>query len=192
MSETVRAFFAAPIDAATRDRVVSLCSRLAESGAQVKWVEPENIHVTLLFLGEIAEGVVEEVAAAGKEVAAAVGPFEVSLRGVGAFPNLGRPGTLWVGVEAGADRLQDLNARLRKKLKPIDSVTLESRPYTPHLTLGRVRSDKNRSALVDSARKFADWTAGPTLVDEIHLFKSELTPTGPVYTSLATARLGAT
>src|SRR5947209_15246288 len=99
----LRTFIALPLDDVQRRRVVALQQDLADAGGDVKWVEPENLHVTLLFLGEVDALEVVEVCRAVRGVAGATAPFSFGAAGVGAFPNLRRPRTVWVGVEEGRE-----------------------------------------------------------------------------------------
>lgn len=189
MSEKMRLFVGVPIPEAIRDRVRGLRWKLSHTGARVKWVEPENLHVTLVFLGEVAgedEGLLTELLTATitKEPA-----FELNLLGLGAFPNRHRPKTLWVGIEQGASELQRLHAELASQLESAGLYRAEERPYTPHLTLGRVRTDQDSLLLTKPLDQEREWSAGSMKVTETNLYESQLSSTGPTYTVRASATL---
>src|SRR5437867_1335144 len=138
MARRIRTFIAVDIDRAVRDRTVSLQDKLAEAGVAVKWVEPENLHITLLFLGEVDERDLISVCRAVDGACRGHGPFALSIEGSGAFPNNRRPKTLWVGVGQGVQELTALHDALEPPLKELGCYRREDLPYSPHLTLGRV------------------------------------------------------
>src|SRR4051812_23168447 len=133
----VRTFIAVAIDKTIRDRVVTLQETLGRAGADVKWVEPENLHVTLLFLGEVEDRTLPVVCRSVAEVAAGLPPFEMTVEGAGCFPSARRPKTLWVGVGDGRQELVALHDALEPPLLDLGCYRREERHYTPHLTLGR-------------------------------------------------------
>ena len=190
MSQTVRTFIAVPLEESVRGRAAALQEQLAAAGAAVKWVEPHNLHITLVFLGEIDMRAVPEVCGAAAEAAAGAAPVELVLAGVGAFPNPRRPKTLWAGVADGREELRRLHAALEERLAGLGAYRREEREYTPHLTIGRVKSDRGAAALGTVLARHAGWQGGRTTVREIHVLSSELTPEGPVYTVLSRAPLG--
>ncbi len=145
------------------------------AGDRVRWVRSENVHLTLKFLGGIQEEVLGDLCAALEETCAGHAPFDVGLAGLGAFPSAQRARILWTGVGAGFDRLRALAADLEATLAPL-GFEREERPYTPHLTLGRVR------------RRPASFDALPTVTEDlrfqvrrVELAESTLTPEGAVY-----------
>jgi RNA 2',3'-cyclic 3'-phosphodiesterase len=177
----VRTFIALDLDAVVRGRLVTLQEQLARSGPEVKWVEPENLHVTLLFLGEVRE---KELAAVCRAVSATAQPrpaFALRLTGLGGFPNLRRPRTLWVGVGDGAEAVCSLHAGLEDVLFELGCYRRENRPYTPHVTLGRLTGDGGADVSLNLPTGAAKWTAGVTQVREVLVMSSELRPAGPEY-----------
>lgn len=157
----------------------------------VRWTNPDGIHLTLKFLGDTNEDKLQAVAQGMLAAAAGFGPFELRVAGFGCFPNPRRARVLWVGVPdvpralAGAQRAIDLQmARL--------DYARETRPFSPHLTLGRVHdriSPAERRALADLLDRTEVGGLGVVPVQEIMLFQSELRPDGAVYTALARAKL---
>jgi 2'-5' RNA ligase len=186
----LRTFIAVDLGKAIRDRLVSLQERLAQSGAPVKWVEVENLHVTLLFLGEVNERDVPAVCAAVAEACKPHAPFSMDVETVGSFPNSRRPRTLWVGVGAGTQELCALHDALEPPLLDLGCYRREDRKFSPHVTIGRVKSDRPSDSLAAALAKHAGWKAGEVPVREILVLSSELTPNGPVYTTLSRAKLG--
>jgi 2'-5' RNA ligase len=184
-----RTFVALDPGEAVRDRLVALQEELAHTGADVKWVEADNLHLTLLFLGEVDQRALMDVCRAVGEQAQQFAPFPLSLAGAGAFPNLRRPRTLWVGVRTGAAQVCALHNALEAPLLELGCYRREERQFTPHLTLGRVKGERGSDDLARALTKHAAWVGGETVVDTVHVMGSELTPTGPVYTVLSRAKL---
>jgi RNA 2',3'-cyclic 3'-phosphodiesterase len=184
-----RTFIAIDPGKAIRDRVVSLQENLAKTGADVRWVEHDNLHLTLLFLGEVDQRSLPGVCRAVADAAAAQPAFPMFVAGAGAFPNTRRPRTLWVGVGDGAQEVCALHDAVEPPLLKLGCYRREERGYTPHLTLGRVKADLTTDALTAALTKYAGWSAGETTVREILVMGSELTPGGPEYTVLSRAKL---
>jgi len=186
-----RTFIALEIDKTTRDRLVALQESLARAGTEVKWVEPENLHVTLLFLGEVDDRDIPDVC---RVVAAGCGqhsPFAMSVETVGCFGNPRRPRTLWVGVGDGTQEVCALHDALEPPLLDLGCYRKEDRKYTPHITLGRVRSDRPDDDLTAAMAKKAHWQGGQTIVREVLVMGSDLTPNGPMYMVLGRGKLKA-
>jgi 2'-5' RNA ligase len=184
-----RTFIAVEIGDDIRDNAVALQQALAKTGATVKWVEAQNLHVSLLFLGEVDDRELPSVCRAVKEVAATEPPFPLRVSGVGAFPTPRRPKILWAGVTDGADPLRRLYDKLEAKLLDLGCYRKEERGYTPHLTLGRVRSDADGFTLAKELPKRLAWDGGQTVVDEVLVFGSVLEKDGSVYTVLGRGEL---
>ncbi len=185
----LRTFIAVEIGDDIRAAAVALQQRLARTGAQVKWVEPQNLHVSLLFLGDVDELEVVSVCRVVKEVAGREPPFPLRVSGVGAFPTPRRPKVVWAGITDGAEPLRRLYTRLEERLLDLGCYRKEDRAYTPHLTLGRVRGEKDGSALAAELPKLMAWDGGQTVADEVLVFSSELTRDGPEYTVLGRGEL---
>jgi RNA 2',3'-cyclic 3'-phosphodiesterase len=185
----VRTFIAVDIGKAIRDRALALQDTLARAGADVKWVEPENLHVTLLFLGEVGERDLTEVCRIVAEQTGQQPAFPMTVETVGCFPNARRPRTLWIGVSEGSQELCALHDRLELPLLDQGCYRREERKFTPHITLGRVKGDRPAPDLGVALARHAGWQGGQTLVREVHVMGSQLTPRGPVYTVLSRAKL---
>lgn len=159
--------------------------RALGEGAPVKWVRPEQMHLTLVFIGEVPEDRVPAFVAAMQQPIAQA-PFALTFAGTGVFPPRGAPRVLWIGVEEGSAAAVALQAAVAARLAAF-GVTPEARPYSPHLTLGRWRdprpSDKRRLPDSDTA------VVARIEVAAVTLFQSRISSSGPAYTALATAPL---
>ncbi len=184
----IRSFFAIDLPGAFRDEIGRLQARLKQSGADVKWVRPESVHLTLKFLGDVAEETVPSLAeAVGREVEAS-SPLRLVMQGTGVFPNPARARVVWLGLTGDLEALAALQHGVEKTAAGF-GFEPEGRAFKPHLTLGRVRSGRNRSGLLDELDRLKpeplEFTA-----EEVILFKSDLRPTGAVYTPLQRLPLG--
>ena len=186
----LRTFIAVGIDKTIRGHAVALQEALGRSGADVKWVEPENLHVTLLFLGEVEDRTLPAVCRVVADVAAGLAPFEMIVEGAGCFPSPRRPRTLWVGVGDGRQELVALHDALEPPLLELGCYRREERQYTPHLTLGRVKGDLGAAELAAALARRSDWRGGQVRVREVLVMSSELRSEGPTYTVLGRGKLG--
>lgn len=190
MKKTLRTFVAVEINGPIRARAGELIAALAGTSADVKWVEPHNLHLTLKFLGDVHEREMVEVCRAVSQGAARVSPFELEVRGVGAFPNAARPRTVWLGASEGAQQMIALHDRIEEKLAEL-GYREEHRRFQTHVTIGRVRgAGLGIAELGERIQRQADALVGRMTVDKATVFSSTLTPQGPVYEVVGTARLG--
>lgn len=178
----MRVFVAANIGPDIREALARLQAalRAGAPGADVGWVRPEGIHVTLKFLGEVAEERIPGVTDALRTALEGQGPFALRCRGTGAFPNLRRPRVVWAGIGSGGEELAGIQSRVEATLLPL-GFPPEGRAFTPHLTLGRVRSPKHTDLLARAIGRFEGEAFGEIVVDRIDLMRSELKPSGAVY-----------
>ena len=154
----------------------------------MSWVAPQNLHLTLKFLGGVEPDRLEAVAAALAAVAAAGPAFDLALQGVGAFPAPTRPRVIWAGV-AGSAEVAGLASRVDESMAPLGFVP-EGRPFSAHVTLGRVRDPRRDPALAAALTLGAGREFGGFRVDEIALVRSDLSPRGARYTPLGSWPLG--
>jgi 2'-5' RNA ligase len=181
--DMVRAFVAVEISDAVRQRLADEQARLGKSRARVSWVAPEKIHLTLAFLGDVLPEQAQTIGPALDGVGAQTAPLSYTVAGLGYFGSNRSPRVVWAGITKGADRLGVLQQRVGAALRAL-GFALESRPFRPHLTLGRVRSSREAAelaALIDSA---SDAPCGVVPVDRVLLMRSELRPQGAVYSVL--------
>jgi 2'-5' RNA ligase len=184
----LRTFVAVDLGREIRQRIVALQEELARTGTEVKWVEPENLHVTLLFLGEVEDREIPQVCRIVADGAQQQPAFLMSIESVGCFPNVRRPRVVWVGVGEGAQPLIALHDALEIPLQEL-GYRREERRYTPHVTLGRVKSDRSTAALASALERKAVWKGGEITVGEILVMSSKLSPQGPRYNVLSRAPL---
>jgi 2'-5' RNA ligase len=185
MARRLRTFIAVDLGKPLRDRLASMQEQLARGGAEVKWVEAENLHVTLLFLGEVDEREIPAVCRAVGEACGRLDRFELSLETVGCFPNPRRPRIVWAGVGAGGPELVALHDTLEAPLLELGCYRREERQFTPHVTLGRVRDERSAGVLAAALAERAAWRGGEVEVREVLVMSSRLTPQGPQYTVLS-------
>lgn len=185
----LRTFIALDLGKPIRERLVALQNDLAKAVAGVKWVESENLHVTLLFLGEVDERDLPALCNAVADVTQSLPAFSITVGGAGCFPNPRRPHVFWAGILEGADDVAALHDALEPPLLELGCYRREDRKYTPHVTLGRHRSNDAPPGLAAALAKSATWQAGDTMVREVHVMSSQLTPQGPSYTVLSRAKL---
>jgi 2'-5' RNA ligase len=190
---TVRTFIAIELDDQLKDNLGRLQDRLHAqvSPRSVRWVRPQGIHLTLKFLGDTPLEKVEEVQVAVAQAAAEVGPFTYTVAGVGCFPNVRRPRVVWVGVQEVTGSLLRLRDAVENRVAPLGFPT-ERRSFSPHLTLGRVQRYASKSEVRELGEVVAASTIG--VVDEmtvtaVSYIKSDLKPSGAVYTTLFEAKL---
>ncbi len=183
----MRLFIAARIPQEIQEEIGDFMDQFLKLPGRVKWVEPHNIHITLKFLGETEQRLLEQVKAATKIAATGVGNFEIALRGCGVFPNPRSPRVFWIGIDDPQRKLASIASALDRELTPL-GFEPEQRAFSPHLTLGRVKEPEQLEALKAA---FAKATFGPISlkIETIHLVESHLKPSGPVYKDLAESRL---
>ena len=157
------------------------------TGADLKVVEAENVHLTLKFLGEIPEARAMEVAGTVREMS--FSPFSFKVEEVGVFPSASRPNVVWAGITDGVAELSRVFQDLETRLSGL-GFERERRRFSPHLTICRVRSGRNRAQLVAEIEGLRDMVFGSVNVDRVTLKKSVLTRQGPVYSTLAESRVG--
>lgn len=158
--------------------------RLRRSGARVAWVRPENLHLTLAFLGDTFAARIPGLVSALDGAAGAVRPFDLDIGGLGSFGSPRAPRVIWAGTAEAPAALRDLHGRVAEVLRS-HGVPLETRPFAAHVTLGRVRSSRGADALTSALRSPMNPPPGGRLaVDRADLMRSELGPGGPVYTVL--------
>lgn len=188
--EKLRAFVAVEIDQGIKKRLADLQEILREAGGGVRWVEVENIHITLKFLGYVDEADLSAVKDVVKAAVTGVSPFCIEFKGVGAFPRPERPRVLTVAVKDASGSLSTINARLEEEFFEKLGVEKEDRGYSPHLTLGRIKVAKNVTPLVRLMARHSGDDFGMERVESVVLMQSQLSPEGPAYTQLEKFYLG--
>ena len=185
----LRTFVAVELDEEIRKGLSGLITHLKATGADVKWVTPENIHVTLKFLGYIDDTQVAPVSKLIRNATASINSFAIDIKQLGAFPNTKRPRVIFVVAHEEGNNLAAIYSRLNESLTEL-GIEREGREFTPHLTIGRVKSVKNLKALIDVMDTLKESSCGQQMVRGVVLMQSDLKPTGPIYKKLEEFKLG--
>jgi 2'-5' RNA ligase len=185
-----RSFVAVELSREIAEGVRRILEGLQERVAGVRWIQPEGIHLTLTFLGEVDPDLIEEIVHKTEEAVRAIGPFTIGIRGGGGFPNARNPRVIWVGVDDPSGELRKMQARVEKGMKEL-GFTSEGRDYTPHLTVGRLRSGKGKGTVAHAIEAISECNLGTMEVREVILFRSHLKPTGAEYTKVKSIPLEA-
>ncbi|MCI0337288.1 MAG: RNA 2',3'-cyclic phosphodiesterase [Acidobacteria bacterium] len=183
----MRTFIAIEIPAEAKSALTAMQNELRRAGADVTWTNPDNIHLTLKFLGEIDKKLISEVEKVCLETSAEVPAFTMGIKGIGVFPNARHPRVLWVGLSGEIEILERLQEHLDERLTSI-GFDSEEKDFQPHLTVGRIRSNKNLHELLARSEVY---TLPPHsfVVREIVIMKSDLDPAGVSYSQLARAKM---
>lgn len=184
----LRCFIAIELPQDIKEGIAGKTKRLRAAEADVRWVSPENLHLTLKFLGNTPEDLLEDVREKLSAVAGRHPAFSFGLSGAGAFPDTGRPRVVWIGVRDSGE-LAGLQGDVDAAMAEL-GFEAEQRAYSPHLTLGRVKSPRGRIALKEELSRIEDIDFGMVEVREVALMRSQLRPTGASYSRLFAAPLG--
>ena len=185
--ETVRSFIALELTAEIQKQLAQIQDELKKSGADVKWVNPCGIHLTLKFLGNVSLQLLEEIKKIIDQLAKEHQRFETKISQLGAFPKIEYPRVIWVGIEQGKNEAVQLAKSLEERLVKLGFLP-EKRGLSPHLTLGRVRSSHKREQLKKLLQSIT-FPQKSIQAERLILFKSTLTSQGAIYQSLHEAIL---
>lgn len=186
-TDVIRTFICIEIPGLIAERIDRLQKTLRQIDAQVSWTKPSNIHLTLKFLGSVEVSRIERVGKSVERAAAAISPFEVEVGGTGCFPSPRSPRVLWVGISIVPEDLKQLFARIEDELAR-EGFAREKRKFSPHLTIGRIRTPDN-AALVAEALIATGFTPETFNATEVIVMRSDLKPTGSIYTRQAVVSL---
>jgi 2'-5' RNA ligase len=172
-------------------RIISRTSgEMKKSSLDVRWVKVGNIHLTVIFIGDMATEHLDPMGKSISEVCREHDPFNIAINGAGVFSSRRNPRVLWIGLDGEIDRMAAFRDALQKKLKPF-GIKKEKRPFNPHLTLGRFRKGAKSGVHLDNLLLTYKNLTGPACtLRELALFKSDLKPGGAVYTKLKVWPLG--
>jgi len=182
----IRSFLAFELPQEIKRTIFNVSEDVRKFSLDVRWVKASNIHLTIVFMGNVLsehlEGINDEVS----KVCKRYGPFNISLKSIGVFSNRRNPRVMWVGLEGDIERMSYFRDALQKRLKSF-GVKEEKRRFNPHLTLGRFRKSSKPSELLDDLlSRYHDLASSVCTLEELVLFKSDLNPKGAVYTKLNT------
>ena len=186
--EMIRSFIAIKLPEEIKNKIAEVQKTLKDSGADVKWVNPDAIHLTLKFLGNIEKTQIENILSFIKKSSAGIKPFTVEIKSTGVFPKIEYPRVVWIGLKEETKALLALQQKIEDNLLPL-GFEKEGRDFKPHLTLGRVKSQKGKEKLISALLQSKDLSFGKFEVTEINLMQSVLEPTGAKYSSLGRVEL---
>lgn len=188
--KTVRAFIAAPLEGPVYDKIVHLQQELAATLPSIRWVQPQTLHLTMAFLGDLSEESLEKIGKSMLSIGDILAPVDVTVGGLGAFPSLKRPRVIYLGLEGGQPLL-DLQASVTDMLNKLQ-VPWDDKPFKPHLTLGRCRQPV--SHIEQRLDPFMGSQCGPLHISRLVLYESQLTAQGashlPRYETMLTGTTG--
>ncbi len=181
----LRTFLAIDLPSALHSAIGQKEDKVSRELSGVNWVKPGNLHLTLKFIGDTPESKIDEIKKVMEEAVKLTGSFVITLRGFGVFPDKRLPRTVWTGVEGETMVLESLASHIESALVPL-GFSKEDRPYRPHLTLARIKKDQRAMgmAIEKAGILFDPFIFGRLLVEQVTLFKSDLRPTGSVYSKL--------
>ncbi len=180
----IRSFLAFELPPGIKQEVTRISGEIKRSGLEAGWVKPGNIHLTVVFLGDVNEKDIPDIISNIDNVTVKYESFGISLGGMGLFPDIRRPRVLWLGLDGEIERLGSLKDDLQRSLEAF-GIEQEKRLFKPHLTLGRFRRPvKDRNLLGKVIDEFSDISGFNGKLYELILFKSELKPGGSVYTKI--------
>lgn len=180
----IRTFIAVEISDPMRRKIARDMAIMKETAPLIQWAHPENLHLTLKFLGDVKENDLEELFDAVADAVENFEPFTIELRGVGAFPNWRYPRVVWAGTAEGSQEAKELAGEVEAACVGV-GYERERRAWRPHLTLGRVKEPGHAQGLPEVAGMMEEKSFGLIDVDEVVVFMSSLRRTGPVYSPMA-------
>lgn len=184
----LRLFIALPLPSEVEQKLGQIIEELRPQGGNVKWAKPGNIHLTVKFLGDTDQKLVPKISEGVDGVAARSSAVSAVIDTVGGFPNLKRPRVIWAGASEGIEAAGKIAREVDLAMRQL-RFEKEKRPFKAHLTLGRVRQGRSVDELTGVLQRYK-FEPIPLLLDRLTLFKSTLTPTGPIYDILHEAPLG--
>jgi len=186
---SIRSFLAFPISGLFQEKVKNILDDLQAADADVKWVKLENIHLTIKFLGGMEENCIERVMSLLDQRCREFVPITSYLSQIGAFPDLQHPKIVWAVLDDSKQEIQRIVELLRGDIEKF-GIAQDEHPFKPHLTLGRVRSSTNLKDLIQKIRQMTFEKKTEQIFDKIILYKSTLTPQGPIYDVLREYEIG--
>lgn len=191
MAETVRAFIAIELNDQVKQAIREFQDQLKPLGCDISWVKPENIHLTLKFLGDVKPKMIAPLTGALAEVCRGIQPIQTQLTELGVFPDIRRPRVLWAGLEDTGGKLTRLTTAVEDALGHI-GFKKEIRPFQAHITVGRIRTNRKLPVLIQELQSYVLPAAHEEIILSFTLFKSTLTSQGPIYEKLKEFRFPTT
>lgn len=188
MSKTIRTFIAIEIPGNIISKIRELQEGIKVYGLKIRWVRSENIHLTLKFLGDVEAVTIGEIAKTISKTVERYPPISLNAKGIGVFPDIKRPRVLWVGLTGQLESLVKLQKTLDDNFKLL-GFPGEKRSFKGHLTMGRIKAKIDVKKFGDALMAYRNFESETFTADQIILYKSELKPSGAVYTKLSSASL---
>ncbi len=173
----MRAFLGIPVSNELKSKILAIQKRF--SNFDIKFVEPENLHFNLKFFREIRNEEIDKLKQILEQISEKFEPFEIEIKGIGAFPSKNYIRVIWLGVKEGYNTMISLAEIIQDSIEVLGF--LKEGRFVPHLTLGRVRTARNKENLRSLIEELKDVEIGKMKVDTVKLFKSKLSPQGPIY-----------
>ncbi len=187
MTNSLRTFIAIELTASIQKELEEIQRHLQRAKADVKWVAPNNIHLTLKFLGDTSTDQIEKLKSILSKITSPYQNFSMEINKLGVFPKPEYPKVIWVGISSGGEKIVEIVQKIEDDLQ-ILGFAKEKRDFSPHITLGRVRSPLNKSPLIKTMQNFSFLQPLQQTVQAIRLIKSTLTAQGPIYETIETFR----
>lgn len=181
-------FIAVSVPDAVKRILCGIQEDLRRRRIRARWVLPESMHLTLKFFGDVAPADIEKISRAMALAAEAAAPITLSVQGVGVFPGVRRANIIWTGIHGQVEALADLHADLDRRLAE-SGFSPEDRKFTGHLTVGRFKERIRPDQCIELIQSYAGLASDPFIVDAVHLYKSDLLPSGAVHSRLFSAPL---
>ncbi|MBN1870704.1 MAG: RNA 2',3'-cyclic phosphodiesterase [Candidatus Omnitrophica bacterium] len=188
MSQTIRTFIAIPLNTEIQQAISRVQERLKKHDCSIKWVKPENIHLTLKFLGDVELEKIDTIKQKLESLFKGIGPVKLEMTQLDAFPSINHPKILWIGLKDDEQKISRQVSVLEDELGKL-GFKKEERPFSPHVTIGRIRSPRNIQALSEAMSEYSFPAGLKQVIDCIILYKSTLTSQGPIYESLHETKL---
>ncbi|MCJ7615953.1 MAG: RNA 2',3'-cyclic phosphodiesterase [Desulfobacterales bacterium] len=188
MPDTIRTFIAFKLPENIILSIRKIQEDIKSYAFKVRWVNPEKIHLTLKFLGNINDTDIEKVSESIINTVNCHAPISLAVKGAGVFPGIKSPRVIWVGITGEIEKLTSIQKDIEENLEKL-GFPREKRPFKGHLTLGRIKGKIDPKKLLDAMKKFERFESELFIADKVFLFKSDLNSTGSVYTELMGKRL---
>jgi|TARA_B100000959_G_scaffold18261_3_gene17639 2'-5' RNA ligase len=184
-----RLFFGIDIPDQTLSNTEKLLNSFSISSSHVKWVRTAHLHITLKFLGDVEEKNISAICSAANNIAKNFEPINLSVVGMGVFPNRYRPKVIWLGVNGDIEDLACLEAKLMQSLTPL-GYPPDERLFTAHISIGRIKDNSARGEIIRLVHKYSKEELGDASFSDFHLYESRLGPRESIYTKINSFKLG--
>ncbi|MFH1061297.1 MAG: RNA 2',3'-cyclic phosphodiesterase [Candidatus Omnitrophota bacterium] len=188
MQKEIRAFIALEISSELQEELKEIQKQLMQLPGEIAWIRPENLHISIRFLGDITQEQVNIIVQINEKIAKKLKSFPISLSVLGVFPYISDPHILWAGIGSGYSQVTQINTLVSNELSSM-KLKYEDKHFHPHITLARIKSIKNKSELAEMIDKIKLRIASEE-ISKLILYKSETTPKGAIYTKISEVQLG--